>query len=131
MIKDQIFSALHQVPTSELSLESLAALVAIMLAQAQEAFCLKAIQGTQHPYFIPGYNICSYYVQCLPFFFYTFLFLCSCLDKMKDSIIAKVAAQTSDFYNNAVQASNVMAVRQLFDKVLCSNYCIFLFHVRK
>jgi hypothetical protein len=46
MIKDDIFSVLHQIPTSDLSLESLAALIAIMLAQAQEAFCLKAIQGT-------------------------------------------------------------------------------------
>ena len=36
---------------------------------------------------------------------------------MKDSIIAKVAAQTSDFYNTAVQAANVTAARQLFDKV--------------
>jgi hypothetical protein len=46
MIKDDIFSVLHQIPTSDLSLESLAALIAIMLAQAQEAFCLKAIQGS-------------------------------------------------------------------------------------
>ena len=45
MIKDQIFSVLHQIPTADLSLESLSALIAIMLAQAQEAFCLKAIQG--------------------------------------------------------------------------------------
>ena len=48
MIKDQIFSVLHQIPTSDLSLESLASLIAIMLAQAQEAFCLKAIQGANH-----------------------------------------------------------------------------------
>ena len=46
MIKEKIFSVLHQIPTADLSLECLAALVAIMLAQAQEAFCLKAIQGT-------------------------------------------------------------------------------------
>ena len=46
MIKDKIFSVLHQIPTSDLSLESLTALIAITLAQAQEAFCLKAIQGT-------------------------------------------------------------------------------------
>lgn len=46
MIKDKIFSVLHQIPTADLSTESLSALMAIMLAQAQEAFCLKAIQGT-------------------------------------------------------------------------------------
>ena len=37
---------------------------------------------------------------------------------MKDSIIAKVAAQTSDFYNTAIQAANVTAARQLLEKVL-------------
>lgn len=81
MIKDKIFSVLHQIPTSDLSLESLTALMAIMLAQAQEAFCLKAIQ-----------------------------------DKMKDSIIAKVAAQTSDFYNAAAQAASVTSLRQQWEK---------------
>ena len=50
MIKDKVFSVLHQVPTADLSIESLSALMAIMLAQAQEAFCLKAIQGTAYPY---------------------------------------------------------------------------------
>lgn len=45
MIKDTVFSLLHQIPTVDLSLESLSALMAIMLAQAQEAFCLKVIQG--------------------------------------------------------------------------------------
>lgn len=46
MIRDKIFGVLHQIPTSDLSLECLTALIAIMLAQAQESFCLKAIQGT-------------------------------------------------------------------------------------
>ena len=36
---------------------------------------------------------------------------------MKDSIIAKLAAQTSDFYSSAIQAANVTAAKQLFDKV--------------
>ena len=45
------------------------------------------------------------------------LFCSLILDKMKDSIIAKVAAQTSDFYSSAVQAANITAARQLFDKV--------------
>ena len=45
LIKDKIHSLLRQIPTNDLSLESLTALIAIMLAQAQEAFCLKAIQG--------------------------------------------------------------------------------------
>ena len=39
------------------------------------------------------------------------------IDKMKDSIIAKVAAQTSDFYSAAAQAANVTSLRQLWDKV--------------
>ncbi len=45
---------------------------------------------------------------------------------MKDSIIAKVAAQTSDFYNSAVQAANVTAAKQLFDKVPKVNLCVLI-----
>lgn len=36
---------------------------------------------------------------------------------MKDSVIAKVAAQTSDFYSAAAQAANVASVRQQWEKV--------------
>ena len=45
-------------------------------------------------------------------------------DKMKDAIVAKVAAQASDFYKDALQAANVSSVKQQFEKVcsICSQF---------
>ena len=39
------------------------------------------------------------------------------LDKMKDAVIAKVAAQAADFYKSAYSSSQVQSVKQVFEKV--------------
>ena len=47
------------------------------------------------------------------------LYTCVCLlaDKMKDAVIAKVAAQAADFYKDANSASQVSTVKQQLEKV--------------
>jgi len=45
LLKDSVFSKLHQVPTPDLSVEMLSALSAIMLAQGQESIWNKTEQG--------------------------------------------------------------------------------------
>ena len=44
-------------------------------------------------------------------------YLSVCVDKMKDVVIAKVAAQTADFYKEANAACQVQSVKQQFEKV--------------
>lgn len=39
------------------------------------------------------------------------------LDKMKDAVIAKVAAQAADFYKSACSSSQVTSLKQVLEKV--------------
>ena len=45
MLQEQVFAHLQTAPTPDLSAESTTALVQLMLAQAQESFCIKAAKG--------------------------------------------------------------------------------------
>ena len=45
LLQEQVFAHLQTSPTPDLSAESTTALVQIMLAQAQESFCIKAARG--------------------------------------------------------------------------------------
>lgn len=49
-LKSTIMVAIHQEPTPDLNPETLHALSALMLAQAQEIFVKKAVQGNEHNY---------------------------------------------------------------------------------
>ena len=44
--------------------------------------------------------------------------VCMFVDKMKDAIIAKVAAQAADYYKSAYSASQVTSVKQVLEKVI-------------
>lgn len=44
--------------------------------------------------------------------------ICLFVDKMKDAIIAKVAAQAADYYKSAYSASQVTSVKQVLEKVI-------------
>ena len=48
---------------------------------------------------------------------------------MKDAVVAKVAAQASDFYKDALQAANTSSVKQQFEKVslLCTSKTFIAF----
>ena len=45
MLQEQVFAHLQTAPTPDLSAECTTALVQLMLAQAQECFCIKAVKG--------------------------------------------------------------------------------------
>ena len=45
MLQEQVFAHLQTSPTPDLSAECTTALVQLMLAQAQECFCIKAAKG--------------------------------------------------------------------------------------
>ena len=45
MLQEQVFAHLQTAPTPDLSAECTTALVQLMLAQAQESFCIKAAKG--------------------------------------------------------------------------------------
>ena len=45
MLQEQVFAHLQTAPTPDLSAECTTALVQLMLAQAQECFCIKAAKG--------------------------------------------------------------------------------------
>lgn len=44
------------------------------------------------------------------------------LDKMKDAVIAKVAAQAADFYKAAYSSSQVTSLKQVMEKVTSNIY---------
>lgn len=44
------------------------------------------------------------------------------LDKMKDAVIAKVAAQAADFYKTAYNSTQVTSLKQVMEKVTSSTY---------
>ena len=46
LLQEQVFAHLQTAPTPDLSAECTTALVGLMLAQAQESFCVKAGKGT-------------------------------------------------------------------------------------
>lgn len=80
-LKDNVYAVLQTLPTPDLSVNCLTALVAINLAQAQDCFYLKATT-----------------------------------DNMKDALIAKIAVQASDFYQEAVRAVTNYEVKGLWEK---------------
>ena len=44
------------------------------------------------------------------------------VDKMKDAVIAKVAAQAADFYKSALSSAQIQSVKQMLEKVIsCDN----------
>lgn len=47
-------------------------------------------------------------------------FLYTYVDKMKDAVIAKVAAQAADFYKSAYSSSQVTSLKQVLEKVAIS-----------
>lgn len=60
------------------------------------------------------------------------VYFCDCIfydfvDKMKDAVIAKVAAQAADFYKEANAAFQVSTVRQQLEKVSQSYLWVFSF----
>lgn len=48
MLQEQVFAHLQKAPTPDLSAESTTALQQLMLAQAQESFCIKACKGERN-----------------------------------------------------------------------------------
>ncbi|XP_065667183.1 programmed cell death 6-interacting protein [Hydra vulgaris] len=80
-LKDNVFPALHTLPTPDFSISCLTALVSIMLAQAQDCFYQKASS-----------------------------------DKMKDAVVAKIAMQTSDFYQDANRNAAHYETKGLWEK---------------
>ncbi|OWA50797.1 Programmed cell death 6-interacting protein [Hypsibius exemplaris] len=80
-IKDHVVSVIPQGPTPDFTQDTLDALVALMLAQAQEVCFMKAAK-----------------------------------DQMKDSVIAKVAAQTGDYYAAALKLMQKDQARPCWDK---------------
>ena len=52
LLQEQVFAHLQTSPTSDLSAESTTALVQLMLAQAQESFCIKAARGEPYSTYI-------------------------------------------------------------------------------
>ena len=45
LLQEQVFAHLQTAPTPDLSAEATTALMQLMLAQAQESFCIKAVKG--------------------------------------------------------------------------------------
>ncbi|BES95190.1 unnamed protein product [Nesidiocoris tenuis] len=80
-LKTSVISAIQVDPTPDLSAETLAALSALMLAQAQEVFFHKAI-----------------------------------FDRMKEAVVAKLCAQCTEFYAEAMVALQKDSVRNIIDK---------------
>ena len=90
-IKDNALTATRQDCTFDLYPDSLNLLSALMLAQAQEVFYIKAVKGLL--------NLPSALIQFKNFFFFK--------DKMKDLTVSKIAAQCSDFYAEALKSIQV------------------------
>jgi len=80
-LKDNVYPVLQTLPTPDLSVSCLTALISIMLAHAQDCFFLKASA-----------------------------------DNMKDAIVAKIAAQAADFYQEAVRCVTNYEVKGLWEK---------------
>lgn len=80
-LKDIAFPQMNTLPTPDLSVDCLATLSAIMLAQAQDCFYQKASA-----------------------------------DKMKDAIVAKVATQAADYYQDAYRLAASPMVKNMWDK---------------
>ncbi|XP_069122186.1 LOW QUALITY PROTEIN: programmed cell death 6-interacting protein-like [Argopecten irradians] len=80
-MKDVVLSHVQQDPTPDLNPDTLNALVALMLAQAQEAIYRKAAS-----------------------------------DKMKDSMVAKIAFQLSDLFADAMKLMQLQSLRELWPK---------------
>ncbi|UYV60545.1 PDCD6IP, partial [Cordylochernes scorpioides] len=81
--------------TPDLLPETLGALQALMLAQAQECFLHKAISGDFSPYVRSE---------------------CWCPDNMKEGILAKVASQCEDLYGDALKQMQRDAIKSIWDK---------------
>ncbi|XP_012936236.1 programmed cell death 6-interacting protein [Aplysia californica] len=80
-LKDVVLSHVQQDPTPDLNPDTLSALSALMLAQAQESIYRKATQ-----------------------------------DKMKESMVAKLAYQTSELYSDAMKLMQLGSIRELWPK---------------
>jgi programmed cell death 6-interacting protein len=103
-IKDHVLSVIPQGPTPDFTQDTLDALVALMLAQAQEVCFMKASKGI----FTPANK--HLFTQ------FHFIFLQN-PDQMKDAVIAKVAAQTGDYYATTLKLMQKDGARSCWDKV--------------
>lgn len=80
-LKNNVMSSIQQDPTPDIQPDTLGALAALMIAQAQESFFFKATH-----------------------------------DKMRDLVIAKIAAQCDDLYADALKQMQKDSVRSLWDR---------------
>lgn len=84
-------------PTPDLNPDTLGALSALMLAQAQEIFVHKAIHGAFLLFLLQDYNL----------FF---------VDNMKDSIVAKLANGCEDLYSECLKIFQRENLKNMWDR---------------
>ena len=140
-----MFAHLQTAPTPDLSAESTTALMQLMLAQAQESFCIKACKGCSilaisisiSRIYLSLYLsaiLCLSISICLSIYYvyptislslslsYTHththtLYVHTLTDRIKDLLIAKIAMQCSDLYAEAYSNMQVGTVKALWEKV--------------
>lgn len=106
--------SVQQDPTPDLNPDTLGALSALMLAQAQEIFVHKAIHGMVYLCFCIG--------RIVP----NFLFF---VDNMKDAIIAKLAYSCDDLYGECLKIFQRENLKSLFEKEWLSIVSLLLYSV--
>lgn len=105
-IKDHVQSTIQQEPTPDLLQDTLTALATLMIAQAQEVFFFKSTRGGQTSFL--GDRTEKWKFRPLKRFF---------TEQMKDSVIAKIAAQAADSYSVALRLMQKDHLRSNWDKV--------------
>lgn len=111
-LKSTVMLSVQQDPTPDLNPDTLGALSALMLAQAQEIFVHKAIHGR--------------YITQLA----TVIFMCEITDKMKESVVAKLASSCEDLYSECLKQFQRENLKNLFDREWISLVRFILFVVR-
>lgn len=95
-LKDHVLSWVPQEPTADLCPDTLQALSALMLAQAQDAIYMKASKGE----------------SCVR----DFSMQCPLADKMKPGILVKITNQCADLYQEANRLMSRDVVKGMWEK---------------